>query len=217
MQKAKMFDAIKKDLQTAYNQRANFRNNRTIQSWKIEERAHFLTFLKPNQAQTLLEIGAGTGQDSLFFQEHGFVVTATDLSPTHVAYCRQKNLNALVMDTCDLQFPDNNFDAVFSLNCLLHIPPDQLPTALAEIRRVLKSDGFFFLGVHGGYEYAGIWKSDNHTPKRYFSFKSDQAMNEQLATFFDILSFKPIHYGDEDDANLHFQSFILKNNKGGDL
>jgi SAM-dependent methyltransferase len=38
----------------------------------------------------VLEIGAGTGQDSAYFQEEGFAVVAADLSAVMVEHCRAK-------------------------------------------------------------------------------------------------------------------------------
>ena len=76
-----MFDELRSNLRQAYAQRADQRDRRTIQPWKLEVRAHFLSLLHQEQKHTLLEIGAGTGLDSLYFQEQGLAVTCVDLSP----------------------------------------------------------------------------------------------------------------------------------------
>jgi ubiquinone/menaquinone biosynthesis C-methylase UbiE len=62
----------------------------------------------------LLEVGAGTGQDSIFFQVNGLAVAATDLSPGMVESCRRKGLEAYVMDLKDLSFPAESFDAAYA-------------------------------------------------------------------------------------------------------
>lgn len=54
-------------------------------------------------------------------------VVATDLSPAMVGFCRQKGLDAHVMDFLHLDFPAGSFDAVYALNCLLHVPNADLP------------------------------------------------------------------------------------------
>lgn len=38
---------------------------------------------------TLLDIGAGVGDDSVFFMESGFEVTAVDLSPEMIQICKK--------------------------------------------------------------------------------------------------------------------------------
>jgi SAM-dependent methyltransferase len=74
-----------------------------------------------------LEIGAGTGNDGLYFQNNGLDVTCTDLSPDMVNLCREKGLKAYVMDFLSLDFPPGSFDAIYALNCLLHVPTRELP------------------------------------------------------------------------------------------
>jgi hypothetical protein len=39
-----------------------------------------------------------------------------------VARCRDKGLDAQVMDFSQLNFPAQSFDAVHAMNCLLHVP-----------------------------------------------------------------------------------------------
>ena len=71
-------------LRTAYDRKVDERAERPMEAWKITERAHFMALLQQEGKQDLLEIGAGTGRDSLFYQENGFITTCTDLSPAMV-------------------------------------------------------------------------------------------------------------------------------------
>ena len=155
----------------------------------------------------MLEIGEGHGRDSKFFQENGFQVTCIDLSPEMVKLCQQKGLDAHPMDMMDLDFPDESFDAVYSLNSLLHLPKAELPIVLQNIKRVLNPDGLFFLGVYGGFDFEGIWEKDSYEPKRFFSFHSDERLREIVTESFELLSFKQIP---SRDGDLHFQSFTLR-------
>jgi SAM-dependent methyltransferase len=198
---------IQTDLILAYNRQAAQRDKNEMQAWKIPERAEFLTLLKRERKQSLLEVGAGHGRDSRFFQENGFQVTCTDLSPEMVKLCQQKGLNASVMDMLDLGFPDNSFDAVYSLNNILHLTKKELPIALQSIWRVLKANSLFFLGVYGGDNFEGIWEKDSYRPKRFFSFHTDEKLKEAVTVSFELLSFKQIMAGMED---LHFQSIVLR-------
>ncbi|MFQ5400433.1 MAG: class I SAM-dependent methyltransferase [Anaerolineae bacterium] len=207
-------DKIRKRLRKSYALKTQERDARPIQSWKLEERSAFLSLLQQEQKHTLLEIGAGTGIDSKFFQDEGLDVVCIDLSPEMVQFCRQKGLTAQVMDIADLQFPTGSFDAVYALNCLLHLPHDELPAALNVINRVLKPNGLFFMGVYGGYEYEGIWEEDAYEPKRFFSFYSDEHLQQVVRQVFDIHSFKRITTR-EKASDLHFQSLILRKRVNG--
>lgn len=199
---------MRANLILSYDRQAEQRDRAEIEEWKAIERAEFLAFLKDEQKQSLLEIGAGHGRDSKFFQENGLEVTCIDLSPEMVRLCQQKRLNARVMDMINLDFPDNSFDAVYSLNSMLHLPKKEFPVVLENVRKVLKANGLFFLGVYGGYDFEGIWESDSYQPKRFFSFYSDERLKEIVTASFAFLSFKQISSGD--DHKLHFQSLLLR-------
>ena len=107
---------LKTNLILSYNRKAEHRNKSEIEDWKAIERAEFLALVQNEQKQSLLEIGAGHGRDSKFFQENGLQVTCIDLSPEMVRLCQQKGLDARVMDMINMDFPDHSFDAVYSLN-----------------------------------------------------------------------------------------------------
>ena len=196
---------LQTNLILSYNRKAEHRNKSEIEDWKAIERAEFLALVQNEQKQSLLEIGAGHGRDSKFFQENGLQVTCIDLSPEMVRLCQQKGLDARVMDMINMDFPDHSFDAVYSLNSLLHVPKKQLTSVLQSIRRVLKEDGLFYLGVYGGYDFEGIQETDSYIPKRFFSFHSDEGLKQVVKDSFNLLSFKQIAPGDGD---LHFQSQI---------
>ncbi len=183
-------------------------NSYGMQDWKIKERADFLALLQQEQKKSLLEIGAGTGRDSKFFQEQGLETVCIDLSPAMVALCRQKGLTAHVMDIADIQFADDSFDAIYSMNSLLHLPKAEFPAVLRRMDRLLRKDGLVYIGVYGGYDHEGVWEQDRYVPHRFFSFFSDEALNEEVEKVFEILSFKPVFY--EPGEPIHFQSLTLR-------
>lgn len=195
-------------LRLAYGEEsARDRNQMEKEGWKVAERQKFLDLLKLEKKETLLEVGAGTGVDSLFFQENGLRVTCTDLSPSMIELCRQKGLEAYVMDFLSLDFPTRSFDAIYALNCLLHVPTSNLPAVLEKLRGLLRPGGLFFLGVYGGSEQEGFHEHDWHQPPRFFAHHTDEFMREMTARFFEVVSFKAIEPGEN---VWHFQSFVLR-------
>jgi len=124
-----------------------------------------------------------------------------------VRLCREKGLTAYVMDFLNLDFPDRSFDAVYALNCLIHVPRKDLPRVLRAIRALLQPEGLFYLGVYGGEEREEVWAEDHHEPNRFFSFLLDDQIEEITSRFFEIVYFRRIPLeGDE----FHFQSLILR-------
>lgn len=194
-------------LRQSYDRKARERDKGKISAWKVEERAYFLSLLQKEGKQKLLEIGAGTGWHGKFFQENGLTVVCTDLSPENVRLCRVKGLTAYAMDFIKLDFPRGSFDAVFALNCLLHVPRQDLPQVLRVIRGVLKPKGLFYLGQYGGKEYEGVWPEDEYEPKRFFCFHTDEQIQRATTELFELLRFKRIALEGED---FHFQSLILR-------
>ena len=111
--------------------------------------------LEQEERHVLLELGAATGSDAAVFKAHSFDVVCVDLSPEMVRHCQAKGLVAHVMDVADLRFPPDSFDAVYAMNCLVHLLKAQLPEVLAGISRVLKPDGLFYVGLYGGRDFRG--------------------------------------------------------------
>jgi SAM-dependent methyltransferase len=199
---------FKNNLIETYNKHAQERDTHKKETWKVEERANFLTLLQSKDKPSLLEIGAGTGQDSKFFQDMGLTVTCIDLSPEMIKLCQQKGLPAQVMDMTNLDFPSDSFDAVYAINSLLHIPKADFRTVLENVRKVLKQSGLFYLGVYGSdEEFEGIWEQDAYDPKRFFSFHTDDGIQKITSEVFKLLYFKHIP---TNGNNLHFQSLILE-------
>ncbi|XVV13425.1 class I SAM-dependent methyltransferase [Actinoplanes sp. CA-131856] len=157
--------------------------------WKISERSAFLDRLRAARAASLLEVGSGTGQDSAWFQSEGLEVTAVDLSPSMVSRTEAKGVRAYARDVLDLGFPDESFDAVYSMNTLLHVPTDALSDALTSIRSVLRPGGLFHLGVYGGAHEEGVAANDHHVPPRFFAFRSDEELLRHAGRHFEILDF----------------------------
>ena len=200
------YQQIRRDLLTSYEGGAERRDQYEKQPWKLAERNGFARRLLAESCTRLLEIGAGTGQDSEFFARRGLQVVATDLSPAMVARCRQKGIDARVMDFAHLEFQPGTFDAVHAMNCLLHVPNAELPSVLAGIRDVLRVGGLFFVGVYSGddEEGAAIW--DEHVPPRFFSWRSDERMQQFARESFDIVDFHVVGTG----TNHRFQSLTLR-------
>ena len=64
---------ITAQLEPAYDRSAADRDAGEQSPWKLAERQAFLERLRAEGRTSLLEVGAGSGQDGLFFQEQGLV------------------------------------------------------------------------------------------------------------------------------------------------
>lgn len=202
-------DGMRNQLRAAYDAMAEARDRKDSPEWKGRIREDFYEILRSERLTRLLEIGAGTGRDGAFFAERGLDFVCVDLSPEMTRLCREKGLEAHVMDAVDLRFPDESFDAVYSLNSLLHLTESEFPQALREVRRVLRAGGSFFLGLYGGIDREGVWEGDTYEPKRFFSFRTDARLLEAVGEAFDVVSFDRVAV-EAADPHFHFQSLVLR-------
>jgi SAM-dependent methyltransferase len=103
-----------------------------IRDWELQRIVtHF------RSGARILEVGAGTGQQSLELARRGFSVEAIELSTSE--YTDVRIFPVVNYDGETIPFPDHSFDVVFSSNVLEHIP--NLTRIHSEIIRVLKEDG----------------------------------------------------------------------------
>lgn len=96
-------------------------------------------FFRPGER--ILEIGGGTGFQASLIASTGASVESIDVEPPLPGI--EIHFPVRIYGGKTLPFPDNRFDVVFSSNVLEHI--SDLRTTLAEVRRVMKSDG---LAIH---------------------------------------------------------------------
>jgi SAM-dependent methyltransferase len=203
------YDDVLGPLREAYDARASWRDGKTKDPWKVAERKAFRDRLAPGAR--VLEIGAGTGHDSAYFREEGFTAVATDLPPVNVEHCRSKGIEAHVMDFLHLSFPAGSFDAVYAMNCLLHVPNRDLPAVLEAIRAVLRPGGLFFIGVYGAAESAEGPADDDYDPPRFFSWRTDDQLLGFATACFEVVDFHPLYVGN----SYQFQSLTLRRSRPG--
>ncbi|TYS18698.1 class I SAM-dependent methyltransferase [Rossellomorea vietnamensis] len=70
---------------------------------------------------SVLDLGAGPGKDSLFFQENGIHPFAVDISPEMISLCREKGVQAEVLNCDEVNKLGRKFEAAWAINSLLHI------------------------------------------------------------------------------------------------
>lgn len=95
---------------------------------------------------TILEIGCGTGADSTYFAQQGYVVTATDISKVVIGqnkqYYKDLAIDFRELDASQqLPFKQDQFDVVYSHLALHYFTHETTQAVFNELSRVLKSGG----------------------------------------------------------------------------
>src|SRR3989344_3064413 len=90
--------------------------------------------------EKVLDIGCGTGEFSVFFQNA--VYTGIDAEKKYIDYAQRNHKGKfLTADASSLPFSENSFDKVLIIGVLHHLNDGQCQSVLAEARRVLSSNG----------------------------------------------------------------------------
>jgi len=122
----------------------------------------------------ILDIGCGSGRDSLCFKQQGFSVVATD-SVSEMAISASKNISQEVLVRSFFNLGINDiFDGVWASASLLHCPKSEMTSALQNITNALKTNGIAYISLKQG-EGECLDKFD-----RYFSYYSEQEVAELI-------------------------------------
>lgn len=122
---------------------------------------NFLSFITHNSQNVsastpprILDCGAGGILPPLaVFYQSGFDCWGVDISSTALErareFCQKNNynINLQIGDMKKLPFPDENFDYVYENYAMCHLNKSETRKAITEMKRVLKKDGYAFLGV----------------------------------------------------------------------
>jgi ubiquinone/menaquinone biosynthesis C-methylase UbiE len=109
-------------------------------------RSSLLSFIGRNEGDAL-DVGCGEGRVSRVLKECGYRVTATDPVEAFIAATEQAGSadDYKVATAANLPFADDTFDLAIAYNVLMDV--DDVPAALREIRRVLRSSGTFIVSI----------------------------------------------------------------------
>src|SRR5262249_18504474 len=94
---------------------------------------------------TILDFGCGPGRDLKALRARGHVAIGLEGSPQFAAMARtHSGCEVWQQDFLALDLPKNRFDGVFANAALFHVPTQELPRVLRELRAALKPRGVLF-------------------------------------------------------------------------
>jgi SAM-dependent methyltransferase len=106
--------------------------------------AALLARLGPAPAR-ILDLGCGPGRDLKTFRELGHEAIGLDGSTRFVEMARRHSgCEVLQQDFLALELPAGSFDGVFANASLFHVPLQELPRVLGELRLALRPGGVLF-------------------------------------------------------------------------
>ena len=103
----------------------------------------------------ILDLGCGPGRDLKVFTERGHVAIGLEGSGSFAAMARQQGFEVWQQNFLALELPENRFDGVFANASLFHVPGQELPRVLLELRATLKPGGVLFSSNPHGHNEEG--------------------------------------------------------------
>ena len=154
-----------------YNEKANEFIEDTFNSDMSVQYAFFEQHL-PGKATTILDLGFGSGRDSLYFSKK-YEVYAIDRSEV---FCQKANelglKNVFCMTAQEMKFI-NKFDGIWACASLLHVKKEELNLCFNNCAKASKDDGVLYCS----FKY-GDFEGDRNG--RYFTDLTEATIKEYL-------------------------------------
>jgi ubiquinone/menaquinone biosynthesis C-methylase UbiE len=163
--------------------------------YRYEERLRWDAFqrlVRPQPGWNVLDIGCGVGTWSRRIAGLGANVVGADFSAAMIKMATPtKGVEFMVGSAQDLDLPDGRFDLVLSVTVLQHITADdELRRALANIRRMLKGGGRFFV-----IEYSPYRLNDQQARASHMRYRTrDEWISVFTVSGFDMVKVTGVRY-----------------------
>ena len=96
----------------------------------------------------VLDLGCGSGRDTLLLEEYGFYVTPMDGSE-EMCKLAEVDKEALQMTYDEMEF-DDVFDGIWACASLIHLTEDEMRKVMKKLVQALKENGVLYFSVHRG-------------------------------------------------------------------
>lgn len=120
----------------------------------------FAKLLRPGDQ--VLDLGCGAGRDLKELSQRGFRVLGIEYSATLADIARNySGQEVRIADFQDCDLGGSQFDGIWAVASLLHIPRDNIPDVLVSLRRALRPEGILLTSMKKG-NGAEIAKDGRH-------------------------------------------------------
>jgi ubiquinone/menaquinone biosynthesis C-methylase UbiE len=173
------FEITKRLMADAYSRNASkygVARNTKFAAFLEAELIHFADSVKEIGTRTL-DLGSGPGNEAFQLRQLGLHPVCIDNASGMVDQCKDKDLEAYLMDFWKLGFRDCSFAGAWMAFSLLHVPKCEAGTVIREVHRVLQPGGIFYVSLFEG-EGEGLRAAsiDRFGCERYFAYYRQQEL-----------------------------------------
>jgi len=105
--------------------------------------------LMPEGAE-VLDLGCGSGRDTVTLQEQGYLVTSMDGAKRMCELAEIYTDGDVLHLTFEEMDFDEVFDGIWACASLLHVPSDEMPDIMKKVLAALKPGGILYFSVYEG-------------------------------------------------------------------
>lgn len=116
----------------------------------------FMKQLQQQELQHILDVGCGSGRDSVYFISLGYQVTAIDASANLIRwaseYYNSETINwyCMTFDQIKDRLPNHRFSGIWACASLLHVSFDNLSTTFNSLLALLNDNGVLYASFKYG-------------------------------------------------------------------
>jgi alkanesulfonate monooxygenase SsuD/methylene tetrahydromethanopterin reductase-like flavin-dependent oxidoreductase (luciferase family) len=111
-------------------------------------------------------------------------------------------------DALALPFPDESFDALWTMSTFVHVPDERFDAAMAALLRVVSPGAPLGIGTWGGRDFEGITEFGALRPYRYFSLATHERWRSMLARHGDVQHFET--FAPEQPGGWEYQYAVVR-------
>ncbi len=168
-------------------------------AFTITERTNqdtFLSFLK--EGDRILDFGCGSGRDTAYFREKGFLVDPTDGSSE---MCRLASEYLHTPVTC-MEFnelaAEEVYDGIYASASIMHLEYDRLLEVFPKMIRAMKPGAVLYVNFKYG-------DQDGYLGKRYYTYMTEDRFAATLAKFPELVTVRTGIFGNEHPGQPDFR------------
>ena len=157
----------------------------------VKAEAEYFSELVRDKRLKILDLGSGPGNHAAYFKRRGLDIICVDSSSEMVRLCKEKGLDARVMDIEQLDFQPKCFSGIWAYASLLHIPKANIQPVVSNLHKILRKNGIMAVALKEG-RGEGL-EADERYPgtQRWFSYYTQ----EEVRDLFCNNGFKQIYSG----------------------
>lgn len=203
----------KKFVKETYDKIAPSFSDTRYRAWESTEK--FINSL--DTGVKVLEVGCGNGKNMILRDD--ITISGIDISMNLLKICKERGLNVIYGDGCNLPYKDNEFDAVFSIAVIHHMSTkERRERFFMEMLRVLKPGGRIMLEAWSNTapQYSREKESDELDKMgRFISFTNmhgDKSTHKRFYHFFNREHFENILENEYRGKKVNGEIFHESNN-----